>query len=215
MAGDHVLLPPVDLSTWLVFLGTEVVLAFVPGPAVCFVVAQGVRRGTRAAMAASLGILLANAVWFAASALGLGAVLVAVPGLLLTLRWLGAGYVAWLGLRALWPHASSPLDTGTTTSAAPLRAGFVLQMMNPKALLFFAAILPGFVADDAAAWPAWLQIGMFGLTSIGSEIWVLFGYGALAAAASARLRDGDLLRHVDRATGLVLLAVAWWLLVHA
>ncbi len=207
-----------DLSTWLLFVGTEVVLSLVPGPAVCFVVAQGLRAGVRPAMAASLGILLANAVYFLLSALGLGAVLVAMPNLLNALRWLGIGYLVWLGLHALWPRgtatASSPPAPAATGS--PLRLGFWLQMANPKALLFFVSILPGFVAlERADAWPAWLQITVFGVTSVAAEIWVLFGYGALAAAASRHLRDGQFARWLDRGAGVVLLAVAAWMLLHS
>ncbi len=202
-----------DATTWLLFLGSEVVLSLVPGPAVCFVVAQGLRGGRRAATPATFGILLANALYFALSACGLAAVLVAVPGLLTTLRWIGAAYVAWLGVQAVWPHRIAALDADAIAAArAPLREGFLVQIGNPKALLFFAAILPGFVqADRPDAWPAWLQIAVFGATSVGSEVWVLLGYGALAAAASTRFREPEWLARFDRCAGVVLLGVAAWL----
>src|SRR5262245_46582330 len=88
-------------DTWLWFFVTELVLSLTPGPAVRFVIAQGLRCGAWRAFGASLGILLANALWFLLSALGLGAVLLALPSLLAVLRWAGAAYVAWLGVQGL------------------------------------------------------------------------------------------------------------------
>jgi homoserine/homoserine lactone efflux protein len=205
-----------DFATWLLFLGTEIVLSLVPGPAVVFVVTQGLRAGRRAAMVASLGILAANAIWFVASALGIGAVLVALPGLLTALRWAGAAYIAWLGVDALRPrpHANAGMLAGATAAPRPFRTGVLLQLANPKALLFFAAILPGFVAIGRTdAWPPWLQIAVLGITSIAAEIQVLFGYATLAAAASSRLGDPVFAQRVERGAGLVLLAVAAWLVL--
>ncbi len=203
-----------DLTTWLVFLGSEIVLSLVPGPAVLFVIANGLRSGTRAAMLAGIGTLLANACYFLLSALGVAAVLVAVPGLLTTLRWLGALYVAWLGVMALRAPAVAIEPAANAAADRPLQRGFRLQLANPKALLFFASILPGFVdVDSPDAWPAWLQIAVFGVTSVGTEVWVLFGYGALAAAASARVRDPRWLRRLDQGAGIVLLCVAVWLVL--
>src|SRR5688572_19386943 len=121
----------------------EIVLSLVPGPAVLFVVAQGLRCGVRAAMAASVGILLANALYFALSALGVAAVLIAVPGLLTTMRWAGAAYVAWLGVMALRAPANAVQREADAATGRPLQRGFWLQMANPKAILFFASILPG------------------------------------------------------------------------
>jgi homoserine/homoserine lactone efflux protein len=205
-----------DFATWLLFLGSEIVLSLVPGPAVVFVVTQGLRAGRRAAMVASLGILAANAIWFVASALGIGAVLIALPGVLTALRWAGAAYIAWLGVQALWPrpHAHAGMLAGASASPRPFRNGLLLQLANPKALLFFAAILPGFVVvDRPEAWAPWVQIAVLGVTSIAAEIQVLFGYATLAAAASSRVTDPAFAQRVERCAGLVLLAVAAWLLL--
>jgi homoserine/homoserine lactone efflux protein len=204
-------------DVWLLFFGTEMVLSLSPGPAVLFVVAQGLRGGARLALAATCGVLLANSLWFALSAVGLGAVLVAMPGLLTVVRWIGAAYIGWLGIAAL--RGGGPLaksDGGGTEVAfgAVLRRGLSVQLSNPKALVFFTAILPGFV-DPSAAWSPWFQVLVFAVTSIGSEFWVLLGYGVLAGAASARLRDPRWARSVDRAAGLLLLLVAVWIALRA
>ncbi len=206
-------------NVWSLFFFTETLLSFSPGPAVLFVVAQGLCGGRRGGLAATLGVLTANAVWFLLSALGIGVVLAAVPQALELLRWLGAAYVAWLGLASLrgaGPLSLRALDEALTPAsfATVLRRGLLLQLANPKALVFFAAILPGFVTEHGA-WPPWLQVLVFAVTSIGTEFWVLLGYGALAGAASARLRDPRWARGVDRAAGVLLLLVAVWIAIRA
>jgi homoserine/homoserine lactone efflux protein len=201
-------------DVWLLFLGTELVLSCVPGPAVLFVIAQGLRWGARRSLGASLGILAANACCFALSALGIGALLAARPSLLALLRWAGAAYVAWLGAAALCSRGAVAI-AGAAASAPPtalllLRRGAQLQFANPKALLFFAAILPGFV-DPRLAFAPWQQVLVLGVTSVLAEFGVLAGYGALAARASARLQRPGFARAFDRAAGAVLLAVAAWI----
>jgi len=217
----------VPFDAWLLFFVTETLLSFSPGPAVLFVVAQGIAGGGRGGLAATCGVLGANALWFLASALGLGAVLVATPGLFAAVRWLGCAYVVWLGIAAL--RGGGPVGAQANTSAngdaagagadtaiavppfaAVARRGLWLQLSNPKALMFFGAILPGFV-DPRGAWPPWLQVLVYAVTSIGTEFWVLLGYGLLAGAVRDRLRDPRYARAVDRAAGVLLLLVALWI----
>src|SRR5262249_29725305 len=141
----------------------------VPGPAVLFVIAQGLRWGGRRSLGASLGILSANGCYFALSALGIGALLAARPSLLALLRWAGAAYLAWLGAAALTSRGAiaiaGAIASSPPTVSALLRSGARLQFANPKALLFFAAILPGFV-DLRTAFAPWQQVLVFGVTSV-------------------------------------------------
>ncbi|HVF34456.1 MAG TPA: LysE family transporter, partial [Candidatus Saccharimonadia bacterium] len=88
-------------ATWLLYLVTDVALALTPGPAVLFVVGTGLRHGFRPALGANLGILTANTIYFAASALGLGVLLAAAEPVFVALQWIGAAYLVWLGVASL------------------------------------------------------------------------------------------------------------------
>jgi homoserine/homoserine lactone efflux protein len=90
------------VEAWLLFCVTEAVLSFTPGPAVLLVVSLGLSRGGRAGVVGSLGILAANAIYFALSATTLGAVLQASWQLFVVVKWLGAAYLIWLGARMIF-----------------------------------------------------------------------------------------------------------------
>jgi homoserine/homoserine lactone efflux protein len=201
-----------DLSTWLYFTWVAVVLSLSPGPAVLFVLGQGLRQGAIAALFATCGILAANAAYFALSGFGLSAVLLGSPAVFAVLKWGGVGYLAFLGCSALTSPGGrlTPTATGRASHAAVFRAGFLLQAGNPKALVFFTSILPPFLATDAAAWsPGW-QIAVLGVTSVIAEFLVLAGYGFLAQAVSHRFADPRVARWLDRMAGIMLLGVAVW-----
>jgi threonine/homoserine/homoserine lactone efflux protein len=176
-------------SLWLAFFVTATVAAFVPGPAVLYVAGQGMRHGARKAVAANLGILSGNALWFTASALGLAALVAVAAPLFTAIRWIGVVYLTWLGLSA-WRDALR--GTASAQRMAPpvpggwrmWRQGVLLQLANPKAILFFTALLPQFVDVTHAMAP---QILVLAITSIASEFVVLALYGWLAARGGGLL----------------------------
>jgi threonine/homoserine/homoserine lactone efflux protein len=148
---------------------------------VLLVLSQGLTRGTSASVSANPGILAGNACYFVLSATGLGAILMASYDLFSLIRWIGAGYLVWLGVRAV--IGTSCVITVTPATAAPTRRGrtflngFVLQVSNPKALVFFTALLPPFIDPRG---PVVTQVMILGVTSVVLEFFVLLAYGALA-----------------------------------
>jgi homoserine/homoserine lactone efflux protein len=166
-------------ETWALFAITETALSFTPGPAVLLVLSHGLTRGTGPSIHANLGILSGNACYFVLSATGLGAVLLASYELFSAIRWLGAAYLIWLGVRAFL-GTSTVLAVGQAAATSPVRTwmhGFVLQAANPKALVFFVALLPQFIDPRGSVVT---QVAILGVTSVVIEFFVLLAYGALA-----------------------------------
>ena len=167
-------------EAWLLFTLTEAALCVTPGPAVLLVLSHGLARGTRASIVSNLGILAGNTFYFALSATGLGAVLLASYALFAAIRWLGAAYLVWLGIVALRGRSAAFSPTpGAPAPARPGRMfldGVALQISNPKALVFFAALLPQFIDPRG---PVPLQVAVLAVTSLVIEFLVLLAYGTL------------------------------------
>src|SRR6266702_3110974 len=191
---------------WLLFVATEAVLSLTPGPAVLYVLSQAIRRGPAKSIWASGGILAANAFYFALSATSLGAVIVASYKLFFLIKWLGAGYLVYLGIGSFFGKSSvmSLPEAGSNSrnGLRILRDGFLLQAANPKALLFFTAILPQFI--DARGNVAF-QILVLGISSIVVEFFILFAYGQLAGRALATARNPRFEKLTNRVAGSLLM----------
>ncbi len=195
------------------------VLAITPGPANVFAVATGMQRGKAAALAGVAGMTSATLVWFVAAALGLGALIAAFPGVF---HWVAIGgglYVAWLGAKALWrAWRGDVLAIETVTASRGKRGafsgafwdGFAVQIANPKAVLFFTAVLPPFL--DIAR-PMAPQLAMFGAATIGFDLIAMNAYG-LGGAALARFMNEPRFRRGFEAFVGVLLLTASALILH-
>src|SRR5262249_11533280 len=92
---------------WVMFMVMEIVLCLTPGPAVLFVVAQGLRYGAARSLWANLGILSGNAFYFALSATSLGALLLASHELFTAVKWAGAAYLVWLGVTTFFGRGAA------------------------------------------------------------------------------------------------------------
>ena len=174
------------LTTWWIFVCTETVLCLMPGPAVMFILSSALKAGARKSIASNLGILTANTVYFALSATGIGALLLSSK-LFLAVKWIGAAYLVILGLRLLFGHneaLNGPTEALNDHKSHHLFFnGFTLQMSNPKAILFFSALLPQFLNPHSAIVP---QIVILGATSVVIEFSILLGYGIAGSAIGPR-----------------------------
>jgi homoserine/homoserine lactone efflux protein len=155
----------------------ELVLCLTPGPAVLLVISQAMRRGFRASLRGALGILAGNSIYFALSAVGLGALLIASARVFEVLRWLGAAYLVLLGLKMIFAR-KQPDSGAPMLEERSFMQGLVTQLANPKAIVFFTALLPQFVDPKAGRLP--LQFLILGMISIFIELPVLAAYGFLA-----------------------------------
>jgi threonine/homoserine/homoserine lactone efflux protein len=192
-------------QTWLLFIATEGVLSVTPGPAVLYVLSQAIRSGPGKSIWGSCGILSANILYFALSATSLGALIVASYRLFFWIKWIGAAYLVYLGLSNFFGKTSvAALPEGGTDRSGPriLRDGFFLQAANPKALLFFTAILPQFIDPRQRVG---FQIFILGLSSTLMEFLILFIYGQLAGRALATARSPRFEKITNRAAGSLLI----------
>jgi homoserine/homoserine lactone efflux protein len=203
-------------KTWLLFLAMETALSLSPGPAVFYVVSQGVRGALRSTLPAAAGILSANGIYFALSATSLGAIIAASARFFTVAKWVGAAYLVYLGVKALLSSNSLhsvALQGEATRGAADRRGvylgGLTLQLANPKALLFFLALLPQFIDPARSVVP---QMLILAATSMVPELCILTGYGWLAhraVHASARFgMTGNMNRWLARVEGAGLLGCA-------
>lgn len=162
------------LETWLSFCVLEVLLCLTPGPAVIFTTTTALRRGGKAALAGIGGILASNTLYFALSATGVAAVILASSDLFTALRWLGGAYLIWLGLRMIpAARAGAPERPPRFAGMTSALQGFLVQSSNPKALIYFVALLPQFVDPAVDLVP---QIAILLATSAIIEFAVLGGY---------------------------------------
>ncbi len=199
---------PVDPHLYLTFLGIMAVMAVTPGPANLFSVANGVERGKAGALLCVVGMNAATLVWFGAAALGLGALVVAFPQLFRAISLIGALYVAWLGynaFRGAFRTAADPKAATIRPGRSALVDGFMVQIANPKAVLFFTAVLPPFVDVNRPAVP---QLALFAVATIGMDVLSMSAYGLGGAALARRMSEPRFRRGFSLFTGILLLAAS-------
>jgi threonine/homoserine/homoserine lactone efflux protein len=153
-----------DPSRLALFVGAALALLVVPGPAVLYVVTQSIGQGRRAGLASTGGIFTGTLVHVAAATIGLSALLASSALAFDVVKYLGAAYLIVVGVRRLAGFERSDGD-GARPAARSLgrlyRQGIVVNVLNPKAALFFIAFLPQFVDPGRGA--AWVQILLLGL----------------------------------------------------
>ena len=193
------------------FIAAGILLNLTPGPDVLYIVTHALRQGARAGMVAALGITAGCFVHIAAAALGVSALMAASSTAFTVLKWAGAAYLVYVGIRLLISRAPSFAINSGAVGARPIRAGglksiffqgFWTNVLNPKVALFFLAFVPQFIAPDVENKAmAFLLLGLlFNLNGL----WVNIGW-ALAAAWLARrvqaVQRGMVL--LDRAAGVL------------
>ncbi len=196
------------LSTWLLYVLAVLVLTATPGPSVLMCVSISVNLGPRKAAITSLGSTSAIVGIMLLSVLGLGAVLATSEWLFSVLKWLGAAYLAYLGIAALLSPASEISVSGGAETASTRRLyaqGFLVGASNPKALLFFGALFPQFINPAAPQLP---QFVVLGVTFVFFELLWLGIYALTAAKAKTWLQKPRRAKFFNRATGVVYLVAA-------
>ena len=179
-----------DAGTLALFAVAAITLLVIPGPSVLYIVTRSVDQGRAAGLASVGGIHVGTLVHVAAAAFGLSALLVSSATAYNAVRWVGAAYLIWLGVRRLLAReedAAAIAGAGPGARRQGLRRvfaqGVVVNVLNPKTALFFFAFLPQFV--DATRGSVSFQVVVFGVAFV---LLGLVSDGAYAVAASAGAR---------------------------
>lgn len=139
-----------DPSTLIPFVIASAILVLIPGPAVLYIVSTGIGRGRRMALASMLGIETGALFHVAAAALGLSAVVASSTVAYSVIKYAGAAYLIYLGIKTLRNHDdSNPLIIpGATSARGAFKRGVIVNILNPKLAIFFLAFLPQFVVPS-------------------------------------------------------------------
>lgn len=206
----------IPLDILLAFLAASALITLAPGPDNLMVVSVGISRGRQAGIGFGLGCALGCFVHTLWAALGIGAAVLASPGVFFALKAAGAAYLVYLGFGA-WRNAGAmaPIrldDAAPEPLAAHLRRGFIANVINPKVALFFIAFLPQFA--DTARGAVWLQMVLLGVLFAAQTVIIFGAIGWSSGAIGARLqRQPALAAWLDRLAGTIFFALALHLLL--
>ena len=192
---------------WFAFAAASAVLLAIPGPTILLVISYALGHGRKIAGATVAGVALGDFTAMTASMLGLGALLATSAAIFTVLKWIGAAYLVWLGIK-LW-KAPVGNDSGSTLETSPAERPlrifvhtYAVTALNPKSILFFVAFLPQFL--DLSR-PLFAQMAIFETTFLILATINAALYAWLAAAAGSTISKPNVRRIVNRLGGSLLI----------
>ena len=202
-----------SLEQWLAFSAAAAVLLAIPGPTILLVISYALGHGRKATAALVAGVALGDFTAMTASMIGLGALLAASATLFTALKWVGAAYLVYLGIR-LWRAPVGVAALGATEEARPWRMfahAYAVTALNPKGIVFFVAFLPQFLNTAAPVVP---QMIIFEATFLVLATINVSLYALMASSARRTVRNPVVQRAVNRIGGSLLigagvLTAAW------
>ena len=192
------------VEIWLAFAAASAVLLAIPGPTVLLVVAYALGQGKRAAMATTAGVALGDFTAMTASLLGLGLLLATSATLFTILKWAGAAYLVYLGIK-LWrtPVANPDMPEPTLVSTRRMLAHtWLVTALNPKSIVFFMAFLPQFLDPTRPLLP---QLLVMEATFLILATLNAAAYATLAQSARRLIKTPTLQRTINRTGGTLLI----------
>ncbi|PRY78128.1 threonine/homoserine/homoserine lactone efflux protein [Yoonia maritima] len=198
----------IDPAALLAFAGTAMLIELTPGPNMVYLAVVAASQGRRLGFAAVAGVALGLALVGVAAALGLAAIINASPTLFQALRFGGVAYMLWLAWDA-WRDADEPVKevAGGIAARTYFRRGMITNLLNPKAAVFYVAILPSFVSPGTTVMSQTLALSaVFVLVATTIHAIIV----AMAGTAQVLLEDEKRSQFIRRALALALVGVALW-----
>ena len=194
-----------SFETWVAFAAASSVLLVIPGPTVLLVVSYALGQGWRTALPMAIGVALGDFTAMTLSMLGLGALLATSATLFTALKWVGAAYLVYLGIK-LW-RAGGTLDaaprTDAVSAAKMLGHAWLVTALNPKSITFFVAFLPAFLDPKA---DFLTQMLVFETTFLLLAFANAFGYALVASRARRLASDPRAIGIVNKVGGGLLVS---------
>lgn len=196
-----------DIGLYSIFLVTTVMLILVPGPSAITVATQGAAHNPKKAFLGVVGVASADALFFALSATGIASLILASSLMFSIIKWLGVVYLLYLGISALFSKAGAlKIDLKKTNEKSRKKLfsqGLVVQLANPKALMYFSALLPQFV--DLSK-PILLQMILMGLSCFLADILVYSMYSRLGKKIAEQNLKSWVVTVINKAAGITLVS---------
>jgi len=174
-----------NLEIWIAFVVAAEIILVIPGPTIILVVSQAIAHGRKSVIPLVAGVLAGDFTAMTLSLLGLGAVLSASATLFVVLKWIGALYLIYLGIK-LWrtdpENGADPLSTRHGSSTSLFKGAYIVTALNPKSIAFFVAFLPQFINHEDPTSPQFLIMGVTFLA-------MATGNAALYAVFAGHLRE--------------------------
>lgn len=193
-----------SFESWAAFTAASAVLLLIPGPTILLVVSYALGQGWRTALPMAVGVALGDFTAMTLSMLGIGALLLASATVFTVLKWLGAAYLVYLGIKLF--RAGGTLDATPRTEAVPpakmLGHAWLVTALNPKGITFFVAFLPQFLSREA---DFLTQMIVFEATFLTLAFANALGYALVAARARTLVRNRRAITLFNRTGGALLI----------
>jgi threonine/homoserine/homoserine lactone efflux protein len=192
------------IETWAAFAAATSVLLIIPGPTILLVVSYALGQGWRTALPVAAGVALGDFTAMTLSMLGIGALLAASATVFTILKWIGAAYLIYLGIKLFRAGGALRADprTGAVSAAKMVGHAWLVTALNPKSITFFVAFLPQFLNRDA---DFFTQMLIFEATFLVLAFVNAFGYALVAARARSLVRNPRAIGIFNRTGGSLLI----------
>ena len=195
-------------ETWIAFVIASSVLLMIPGPTILLVLSYALSKGRSVALASAAGVALGDLVAMSASLAGLGALVLASATAFTLLKWVGAAYLVYMGVKLLMSASDAGLALPDGEASVTPRSVFThaaaVTALNPKSIAFFVAFVPQFLRPEAALLP---QVTLLIATFVGLATLNALAYALLADRLRRVISRPSVLKNMTRAGGMTLIAM--------
>ncbi|EKO3975467.1 homoserine/homoserine lactone efflux protein [Vibrio fluvialis] len=189
-----------DTHVWLAYVATAIVFSLAPGSGTVNSISNGLSYGTRKSLASIAGLQIGLAIHIMLVGAGIGALVAQSALAFAIIKWVGAVYLVWLGIQKWRDRSSLVADAATQTLSAGtlLRKAVLINLTNPKSIVFLVALFPQFL-DPAR--DQMTQLLVLGITTVTIDSFVMLGYTSLASQMGRFIRSDRIMRKINRVFG--------------